>query len=125
MNKLMQSEAAIAFERFCVNRKLNKEKVATVYEFAAFIDYGLGTIRRNMKDPNAIEVPVSDHTKHQINLLNSDHGELLLKAMIVKRYTGHKWILLKAKKHYYLCTSWFFSMYYDLKDSIRNILAYF
>ena len=88
MNKLMQSEGATAYERFCINRKLNKEKTTTIYEFAAFIDYGLGTLRRNMKDPDAIEVPVSEHTKHQINLLNSDHGEMLLKAMIAKRYAS-------------------------------------
>jgi hypothetical protein len=114
MNKLCQSEGAPAYDRFCENRKLKNKRLVNVYEFAAFIDYGLGTIQFNMKNPDTIEVPVSVHTKHVIQLLNSDHGELILKAMVVRKYSGFGWAWMKLKKYIYLSVAFILGVYYDL-----------
>jgi hypothetical protein len=114
MNKLCQSEGATAYERFCNYRKLNGKRTSTIYEFAAFIDYGLGTIKRNMKHPGEIEVPVNAHTKHTVNLLNSEHGEMLLKAMIIRKYSGFGLILMKLKKYYYFFAAFIMGVYYDM-----------
>ena len=113
MNKLVQSEGAPAYDRFCENRKLKGKKLKNVYEFAAFINYGLGTIQFNMQNPDTIEVPVSAHTKHVIQLLNSEHGELILKAMIARKYSGFGWVWMKLKKYTYFYLAFIMGIYYD------------
>jgi hypothetical protein len=113
MNGLAQSEGAPAYDRFCANRKLNYKKLKNMYEFAAFIDYGLHTIQFNMKNPDVVEVAVSAHTKHIIQLLNSENGELVLKAMIVRKYSGLGWVWMKLKKYTYYYSAFVMSIYYD------------
>jgi hypothetical protein len=119
-DKLNTQEGNIAYELFCQQRKLDQSKILTVYEFMTFINLGVKTIRLSMQIPDAEALPVSRQTKRQIQMLNSEYGPILLKAMIAKRYASYRWPFFKLKKYSYVFLGMVFSIYYELVTLYRQ-----
>jgi hypothetical protein len=120
MSELQQLEGEKAFSLFCLQRKLNKDEVLPIFEFSAFIGIRIRDMSYVMKNANSSTMPINPLVKKRFDMLNSEYGPTLLKAMILKQYASHRWPFLKIKKYIYFIIAFILSGYYEAVELFQR-----
>lgn len=121
MIKIEADQGIKALTTFCNERNLDKDKVFNLFEFLAFIRIGTRGMLNMIKEPNLMEIDLPEEAGSAITALSSEHGPIIVKAMIINRYTPSKWPVLRLRKWKYLMTAFVMSLYYEVKERIVGL----